>query len=80
MERYRNAGNSLIACRYASGAVGVPALFDHRHFAELASLSGDRGARILFTRYAATLVTVSFPDGDADIDTPAAAAALDQYA
>ena len=77
MARSRNAATSLVACRYASGAVGVPALFDRRHFAELAALSGDRGARSLFARHAASLATVSFPQGDADIDTPAAAASLD---
>ena len=76
LERYRSDAAPLIACRYASGALGVPALFGRRFFPELAALSGDRGARALFTRHAAALTTVSFPAGDADIDTPADAAAL----
>ena len=80
LERYRTGQWSLVASRYASGAVGVPALFPRRHFAELTGLSGDRGARSLFTRHAATLATVSFPAGDADIDTPADAADLDREA
>ena len=76
LERYRSGGTTLVACRYASGALGVPALFARRHFAELAALSGDRGARALFARHAAALAAVSFPAGDCDVDTPADAAAL----
>lgn len=76
LERYRSGATTLVACRYAGGALGVPALFARRHFAELAALSGDRGARALFTRHAAALAEVNFPAGDCDIDTPADAAAL----
>ena len=76
LERYRGGAAPLVACRYASGALGVPALFARGFFPELAALSGDRGARTLFTRHAAALTTASFPAGDADIDTPSDAAAL----
>jgi len=76
LERYRSDAAPLVACRYASGALGVPALFARRFFPELAALAGDRGARALFTRHAAALTTVSFPSGNADIDTPADAASL----
>ena len=74
---YRNGGAALVASRYASGAVGVPALFARAYFPELTRLTGDRGARALFTRHRDQLVTVAFPAGDLDIDTPAAAAALE---
>ena len=73
---FRTGGASLVASRYGSGALGVPALFARRYFPELARLTGDRGARALFTRYGDDLVTVAFPEGDLDIDTPAAAASL----
>lgn len=76
LDRYRSGDAALVACRYASGALGVPALFARRHFAELAALAGDRGARALFTRHAAALAEVSFPAGDRDVDTPADVAAL----
>ena len=76
LERYRSGGPTLVACRYASGALGVPALFARCHFAELAALSGERGAGALFARHAAALAAVSFPAGDRDVDTPADAAAL----
>ena len=72
---YRTGGAALVASRYASGAVGVPALFARRYFPELTRLVGDRGARALFARHRDQLVTVAFPAGDLDIDTPAAAAA-----
>ena len=74
---FRTGGSRLVASRYRSGALGVPALFARRYFPELSRLAGDRGARALFTRYRDDLVTVAFPAGDLDIDTPAAAAALD---
>ena len=73
---FRTRGAPLVASRYAGGALGVPALFARRYFPELARLTGDRGARSLFTRYRDDLVTVAFPEGDLDIDTPAAAASL----
>ena len=72
---YRTGGVALVASRYASGAVGVPALFARRYFPELTRLTGDRGARALFARHRGQLVTVAFPAGDLDIDTPGAAAA-----
>ena len=74
---FRTGGASLVASRYAGGALGVPALFARRYFTELTRLTGDRGARALFNRYRDDLTTVAFPEGDLDIDTPGAAAALD---
>ena len=74
---FRTGGAALVASRYASGALGVPALFARRYFPKLRSLAGDRGARALFERYRDHLVTVAFPDGDLDIDTPAAASTLE---
>jgi len=74
---FRTGGAPLVASRYAGGALGVPALFARCYFPELTRLTGDRGARALFTRYRDDLLTVAFPEGDIDIDTPAAAAALD---
>ena len=73
---FRTGGAPLVASRYASGALGVPALFARRYFPELRRLTGDRGARALFTRHRDDLVTIAFPEGDLDIDTPAAAATL----
>ena len=74
---FRTGGAPLVASRYAGGSLGVPALFARRYFPELTRLTGDRGARPLFNRYRDDLTTVAFPEGDLDIDTPSAAAALD---
>ncbi|THF69571.1 nucleotidyltransferase family protein [Deinococcus sp. Arct2-2] len=57
----------VIACRY--GAVqGVPAIFGRSLFAQLLELQGEQGAKHLFAAHPP--VTVEFPDGIWDIDTP----------
>ncbi|MDE3202232.1 MAG: nucleotidyltransferase family protein [Acidobacteriota bacterium] len=60
---------AIIASSYA-GVLGVPALFPHRYFDELKSLTGDIGARVLFKRHADALIAIPFEGGDIDIDTP----------
>jgi molybdenum cofactor cytidylyltransferase len=45
------AGHAIAATRYEESG-GVPAVFDRCYFTELASLSGDRGARGLIAREA----------------------------
>ena len=58
------------------GRRGNPVLWPARHFAEIAALSGDRGARALLAAHAAEVCYV--PVGDAgvtrDVDTPDALA------
>ncbi len=58
----------IVASEY-NGAPGAPALFASSHFSDLRSLSGDEGARRLFRRFPADLVTVPFPGGAHDVDT-----------
>ena len=54
------------------GQRGNPVLWGRQHFAALASLGGDHGARMLFDQYADELVEVEMPDRAVltDIDTP----------
>jgi CTP:molybdopterin cytidylyltransferase MocA len=59
-------GRPLVACAYAGGA-GPPALFGAAHFAALAGLRGDHGAKALL----AGAALVDFPAGAIDLDTPA---------
>jgi len=59
----------LVACRYA-GVLGPPAFFPRRCFAELATLVGDGGARTVLQQHLAEVVTLDFPGGELDIDTP----------
>lgn len=59
---------SIVAAAY-NGRVGVPAVFDRRHFAALAAVTGDQGARSLLREQAVT--PVAMPEAAIDIDTPA---------
>jgi molybdenum cofactor cytidylyltransferase len=71
----RSATKTIVASRYA-GTLGVPALFDRIHFGELLDLSGDAGAKALFSRHQNAVAAVDFPGGAIDVDTPADAATL----
>jgi len=59
---------SIAASRY-EGVFGVPAVFGAEYFAELAELSGDRGARGVVMQHAAQVRCVDFPGGEFDVDT-----------
>ncbi|HWA10985.1 MAG TPA: nucleotidyltransferase family protein [Opitutaceae bacterium] len=65
----RASGRSIIAARYA-GKNGAPALFLREHFAALAALTGDEGARILLNGPAGQVATVDLPELAFDLDTP----------
>jgi molybdenum cofactor cytidylyltransferase len=58
------------------GRRGNPVLWPARHFAEIAALSGDRGARALIDAHAAEVCTVPVADAGVtrDVDTPDALA------
>ncbi len=66
------AGASIAVTRW-QGRRTVPALFDRRHFAQLAALQGDAGGRQLFDKATERPVEVEAgqPLLAADIDTPA---------
>jgi len=59
----------MVACVYA-GAVGVPALFGRGRFDELLRLRGDSGARRLLRANLESVVTVPWPGGAFDVDSP----------
>jgi molybdenum cofactor cytidylyltransferase len=59
-------GGEIRASRYA-GRNGVPGFFPKKHFGELMSLKGDRGARELL----ASAETVELEYGELDVDTVA---------
>ncbi len=60
------------------GRRGHPVLFGAEHFAELAALAGDVGARALFERHAASVHALAVDDPGIllDVDTPEALARL----
>lgn len=59
-----------IACASFANTLGVPAIFPARFKNELLACTGDRGAKILLTRYADKLIRVPMPSAEFDIDTP----------
>jgi CTP:molybdopterin cytidylyltransferase MocA len=65
---------ALAACRYPSGRPGVPARFPADRFAELASLTGDRGAAALLQADPAVVLVDCAADDLIDVDTPEALA------
>jgi molybdenum cofactor cytidylyltransferase len=66
------AAGATICVPSHAGRRGHPVLFAARHFAELARLAGDVGARALLARYAWSVCEVPMPDAAVthDIDTP----------
>lgn len=63
-------GRSIVASHYASRN-GAPALFLREHFAALAALTGEEGARVLLNRTPEAVATVDLPELAIDLDTPA---------
>ena len=63
-----------IAAAQYNGHLGVPAVFAQTHFAALAAIQGDQGARSLLRSLAVT--PVPMPEAAIDIDTPGDLAAL----
>jgi molybdenum cofactor cytidylyltransferase len=59
-----------IACASFANTVGVPAIFPERFKTELLACTGDRGAKMLLTRYAVELIKVPMPNAEFDVDTP----------
>jgi molybdenum cofactor cytidylyltransferase len=66
---YRGSEAVIVASAYA-GVAGVPVLFDRAMFSDLQALRDDEGARVLFARDDERLITVPFPLGAVDLDTP----------
>ncbi|WP_017721223.1 nucleotidyltransferase family protein [Kamptonema formosum] len=68
VDTYSLSGQPIVASEYA-GTLGVPALFSRRLFSELASLSGDRGAKDIIRNYSQYVACIPFSEGATDIDT-----------
>jgi molybdenum cofactor cytidylyltransferase len=69
VDEQRKTGRSIVAARYA-GRLGVPALFRREHFAALAALTGEEGARHFLAAHAAEAAAVDLPELAVDLDTP----------
>ena len=70
------AGPSSIVAPTCHGRRGNPVLWGRDHFAALAALAGDTGARALLATHAVTWIALDDPAILVDVDTPDALAAL----
>lgn len=66
---YHLTNQPIIACEYAE-TLGVPALFSDRLFSELMTLNGGEGAKQVIKKHFQEVLSISFPEGAIDIDTP----------
>ena len=76
VSRWEQHPNRIVAAQYED-TIGVPAIFPADLFRELAELQGDRGARVLLSRYPERVIGVPMPSAAQDIDTPADWSATD---
>jgi molybdenum cofactor cytidylyltransferase len=68
--RQKNTGKPIVTSQYEN-AIGPPALFYKTIFHELLRLKGDAGARKIIEQRKDDVATVSFKQGNVDIDTEA---------
>jgi molybdenum cofactor cytidylyltransferase len=60
---------SIVASFYGN-APGVPAIFSKDHFNEMLSMQDESGAKKIILRHPDKLLTIGFPEGSIDLDTP----------
>jgi molybdenum cofactor cytidylyltransferase len=65
---FHETDSSIVASSYGD-SFGVPALFDKVHFAELAALKGDAGAKRIIQKHLRKVHLLPFAEGKIDIDT-----------
>lgn len=68
LKKYQVGNSSITGSRYKE-TVGVPSIFDRRHFPELLDLTEDQGARKLIRKYPEEVASIEFEMGSLDIDT-----------
>ena len=69
IEAWRASPNSIVASAYA-GTAGPPVIFPRAYFADLMSLTKDRGARSILGAARDRVLTVRCDDAAIDIDEP----------
>ncbi len=68
MESYQDH-NSIAISKYDEGA-GPPSLFGRAYFNELASSTGEQGAKSIIKKHKSQVIYIPFPKGNNDIDSP----------
>jgi len=69
IQKYRSTRNAIVASAYA-GTLGVPALFDQSLFQQLLAIEDDQGAKKILMDHADSVLSIDFPGGAIDLDTP----------
>lgn len=67
--RFEKGKNQIIASESDSGWVGVPVLFDAYYSAQLQSLSGEEGAKVILKKNRANTIAINARDTLIDMDT-----------
>ena len=69
IRKYRSTKNAIVASAYAN-TIGVPALFDQSLFQQLLAGEDAQGAKKILMDHAESVLSIDFPDGAVDLDTP----------
>jgi molybdenum cofactor cytidylyltransferase len=69
IQKYRTTKKAIIASAYAN-TIGVPALFNRSVFQKLLNLEDSQGAKKILMEMTGSVLSVDFPDGAVDLDTP----------
>lgn len=64
------ASGTPVAAMAYSNTVGVPAIFEKSLFPDLINLPDDKGAKVMLEKKSSVLLTIPFPEGSIDLDTP----------
>ena len=68
--RFEKGKNQIIASESDSGWVGVPVLFDAYYSAQLQSLSGEEGAKVILKKNTVNTIAIKAGHTLIDMDTP----------
>lgn len=68
-QNHQTYKKGIISSEYAN-TIGVPAFFHKKYEEDLLALNGQRGAKKLFKKYKHDLLSIPFPEGEIDLDTP----------
>lgn len=68
ISKYETSDKTIIASKY-SGTLGVPVIFDKKHFGRLMELKGTDGAKKVIFENPDSVAEEEFPFGEIDIDT-----------
>jgi len=69
IQKYRTTKKAIIASAYAN-TIGVPALFNRSVFEKLLNMEDSQGAKKILMEMTGSVLSVDFPGGAVDLDTP----------